>query len=190
MKTFVNVKTGERLPEHGCENSFWDDRGKFKLFIRGIGWKPAKRANWREEVVEDLPEGFTNAQFREYAKKYGVACAQEFQPCCDMMKPTFARFHLDPDTPSEDTYAWFERTFGRSLRLYEDSVMFSLAGKFVFDVIKFEQFLAGKGYDPNSDNMSMSDFVTGTYGKEVTDRIHADLLRSPKLREPKPELAS
>ena len=128
MKTFVNKATGNRFPEHGCAHWFqvrekrcWKNgqaavKTTLEIFERGTGWRKGKLKDWQQEEVADLAQGFTQAQWREYAATYGVLCAREFLPCCDLMKPTCAWQILHPPQaqPTPVARAWFESVFGRT----------------------------------------------------------------------------
>jgi len=116
MKTYVNIKTGNRFPEHGCAFTI-DDTIKVK-WVNGEriethivkhhikppypectqGWKKFNPKQWKIEEIPDftghkpimLEDPSLAKEWIEYAKKWGVIVAQEFLECCDMAKPDWA----------------------------------------------------------------------------------------------------
>jgi hypothetical protein len=170
MKTWVNIKTGVRYPERGCNCGFEPKKTRMKYFIRGTGWLSSPLSHWRYDEIPDLPREHTVAQFREYAAQYGVACAQEFLPCCDYSKPSWAALRLSPEYPDDACTAWFTKAFGTSPHDFAISIA-AVFGRWLFDIVAFEEFLAKRwGYPKDADG-SMHDFMIKTFGVEVTEKF-------------------
>lgn len=170
MKTYLNLKTNQRLPQHGCDNRFDPGRTRIKWWIRGEGWKSSPLSHWKAEEIPDLPTNWTLTQFREYAAQYGRACAQEFIDTCDMMKPRQAALRLDPHFPDDETALWAAQTFKLDARACYVPIL-AMFGRFFFDIIAFEGHLSKAfGYDMNAD-ISMRDFMAERFGEENAARF-------------------
>jgi hypothetical protein len=182
MKTFVNKTTAERFPEHGCAHAFHlrerrsgkngqpATRTTLEIFERGKGWRQSKLKEWDQENIPDLPDGFTDEQWRAYTAEYGVLCAREFLPCCDLMKPTWAFQRLNPPEaqPTTVARAWFESLFGLDpLALAVPDLMLHL-NKYSFDILAFERLLGGRfGYLRDKDGVSIKSFITDKWGAQT-----------------------
>lgn len=192
MNTFVNLKTGRRLPQHGCWNWFtpaWNKKaraaGKWDYHIKPgpdctNGWKSCNLKIWRQEEIPDLQKPFTNEQFKEYAGKYGLECAQEFLECCDYMKPHFARRILTPmkNVPGPEAQAFFEDTFGVSCMRFAVPLIDAFMDTYSFDILAFEKFLISRfGYPAHKDG-SMSDFIKGKFGPDADSKFREYFLKS------------
>lgn len=179
MKTYVAKKTGTRFPANGCMSHFTIKGDKMEYFIRlghpecSKGWKKARKKQFVLEEIPDLPKGFTVEQFKEYAGKYGVDCAQEFLTCCDYSKPFAAWEILNPPVCKWNgaDEEWFQQVFGFNIeRVCEPSIGMVFNRK-VMDVIALEKaFMRYHGYNPN-DAISMADFVTAKFGADACKRI-------------------
>jgi len=180
MRTFVNKATGNRFPEHGCAHSFhvrekrsWKNgqaavKTTLAIFERGTGWRNGKLKDWQQEEIADLAQGFTQAQWKEYAAMYGVLCAREFLPCCDLMKPTCAWQILHPPQPTPVARAWFESVFGQDPLTLAVPLLMALLNKFSFNILAFERLLSGRfGYPKDKDGVSIKSFLTEKWGAEV-----------------------
>ena len=185
MKTFINTKTGRRLPQHGCWNWFnpaWNDKaraaGKWDYHIKPgpdctKGWKPCNLKIWKQEEIPDLKEPFTDDQFKEYAGKYGLDCAQEFLGCCDLMKPHFARRILTPlkNIPSPEAKAFFQEAFGRSCMTFAVPMIDMILDTYSFDILAFEKFLVSHFRYPAHKNGSMLDFIKRKFGLDAESKF-------------------
>ncbi len=174
MKTFLNIKTNQRLPEHGCNNVF--DFEKNKYFIRGKGWLKLKKKEWQEEEIPDLNKNYTNQEWRDYAIKYGTDCAQEFLETCDYMKPSMAYRMFNPPKNQETwendgVNQWFKTVFNRELSFFIDGYLLGLANCYSLDILKFEKFLAYEFGYPKDQDGSMNDFMVSRFGKETVDKF-------------------
>lgn len=170
MKTFINKKSSNRYPEFGSGISF---RVK-EYFIRigfpdcSHGSKKFKTKDWIQEEIPDLIKPFTDEQFREYAKQYGVFCAMQFLECCDYIKYSAAMDIIYPPEGQWDEvlYQKFQTIFGDNLKRYIEKLSYHFARKIVFDVIQFEKLLMEKhGYKPDT-NQSMREFCEKKFGEK------------------------
>lgn len=185
MKTYVSKATGERYPEHGCASwftSFSTHKGRMQVHIKPgykdctNGWKMFKPKQWTEEIIPDLPKPYTDAEWKEYALKYGKTCAQEFLECCDYSKPSVAHRMLNPpkghetwDDPANNL--WFESVFKMPLIRFAEPRLLYLLNTYSFDIIRFEQALVSKfKYNPNAEE-SLKHFMTRTFGQAVTKKF-------------------
>ena len=182
MKTFVNKPTGERFPEHGCAHAFHLRerrscgngqpviRTTLEIFERGKGWRKGKLKEWDQETIPDLPVGFTDEQWRAYTAEYGVLCAREFLPCCDLMKPTWAFQRLNPPEaqPTSVARAWFESLFGLDPLALAVPLLMLRLNQYSFDILAFERLLCGRfGYPRDKDGGSLKSFITAKWGDPV-----------------------
>jgi hypothetical protein len=182
MRTFVNKATAERLPEHGCAHAFHiRERRSYRnghpvikttldIFECGKGWSKGKLKEWDQEDVPDLPEGFTDDQWKAYAAKYGVLCAREFLPCCDLMKPTWAfqRLHPPEAQPTTVARAWFESIFGLDPLALAVPPLLLLLNQYSFDILAFERLLYRRfGYPRDKAGVSIQSFITDKWGDQV-----------------------
>ncbi len=184
MVTFIHLKSGTRYPEYGCacwmfqqwsNNSHtWEHHIKPGYPHCTNGWKKADLKDWVGEIIPDLQKPFTDEQFREYAKQYGVIVAQEFLDCCSYYKPTMASNILNPSKTKkiwEEHHDWFRRTFKCAVWAFAEPLLITLGNIYSFDIIKFERFLTTQfRYNPNSDE-SMSDFMKRHFGTNVEARF-------------------
>lgn len=199
MNTFVNIKTGERFPEHGCGHWFWIKEKtkwkdgaqivtkKFTIFEQGKGWRNGKLSEWRQETIPDFAGAEPNpndpipndTEWKAYAEKYGIVCAREFLSCCDMMKPTWAFQIVNPPTgkPSATAQAWFENLFGINPLCMAIPILMIMGNRYSFDVLRFERLLKNQfGYDPESDTQSMRGFMEDKWGAEVASYFAKEFL--------------
>ena len=191
MKTYVHLPTGERYPEHGCQNTFqWEgwsgSRGKAEMFKRGKGWFRIKPKEWVGEVIPDLPEGYTREQWLEYAKTYGVLCAQEQLDCCDYMKPTKAFQMFNPPANEEKWKAaadWFKSVFKTEIWRFIDGLMLGMGNTYSIDIFKFERHLANEFNYPMHKDGSIHDFMVAKFGQEETDRFRSLFLNPVAPKE-------
>lgn len=204
MKTFVNLKTGNRYPEHGINSWFWEretsgwKKGewvksvKFQYHIKPgtpectNGWKKFNPKQWRIEEIPDFmgyhPSPFDpdekSKEWKEYAEKYGVICAQQFLDCCDMVKPDWASEILTPivNRPSWEDREWFKSLFGEDPMIYAQPLLKLFTRRFSFDILAFEKNLKRNfGYDPES-NMSMAQFIDDKWGVGSAERFRKVIL--------------
>lgn len=183
MKTYVHIKSGKRVPALGCITIFSEgNNGKMEVFVRGEGAKKFTRSSFdkkfRFEEIPDLAKPFTDDQFREYAKTYGVECAQEFLECCDYSKPTWARKIINPPTgvPSDVHQAWFQKTFGVTAMSMSCAFSWLYGNHYILDPIRFEKVLTRFGYDMDS-NESMNDFIARKFGEGAQKIIREEFLK-------------
>jgi len=201
MKTFVSKATGERFPEHGCDNSFWArekhciKNGQsvrktiLEVFLRGRGTRKDKLENWLQEEIPDFTGPVPNpnaaetdaAAWKEYAGKYGVACAQEFLECCDYMKPTWALQILNPPgtqiTPA--ARAWFKSLFGADPLSLAVPVLMQFLNEYSFDILAFERLLNRRfGYPKDKDGVSIKSFITEKWGRQVCAYFEEHFLKT------------
>jgi hypothetical protein len=188
MITYLSKKTGERYPQCGVASWFkeggWSD-SKNKATEHHIkpgykdctnGWKKIKVKNWTQEEIPDLEKGFTKERFKEYATKYGLACAQEFLDTCDYMKPMEAFRMFNPTKnaeiwENEENQAWFIAHFKTSLYAFIEGYSYSLANTYSLDILKFEKYLAREFGYPMREDGSMKDFMIEKFGKDVVDKF-------------------
>jgi len=180
MNTFVHTKSGNRYPQSGCACWFRTDSPKPEVFIKPgyaectKGWKRMKLKEWREETIPDLAKPFTRQQFIDYAKQYGVTCAQEFLDCCDYSKPSSAYQLINPPNNEPEwtaAAAWFQGMFGCPIWQFTDGLMLGMANTYSFDVIRFEKYLATKFDYPMHKDGSMKDFMIAKFGKPTVDKF-------------------
>ena len=195
LKTWVNIASGKRYPEFGCENWFrldtketWKNgekkvKQKFEIFMRGQGWlKKCKLKEWRQEEIPDYagPQPNPNEpipndkEWKAYVEKYGVTCAQEFLHCCDMMKPSWASELLTPqkNRPSPEALLWFETTFECNAMCLAVPLISAFCNTYSFDIIAFERVLKNQyDYDPDSGTESMRDFITRKWDKHTCEQF-------------------
>jgi hypothetical protein len=147
--------------------------------------------NWEKQEIPDLIKPFTKEQFKEYATKYGLACAQEFLECCDYIKPQEAWRMFNPTKNAEiwesnEIQQWFEKTFKTRLFDYIDGFSWSLANTYSIDIIKFEKYLHWEfGYNLKG-NESIHNFMIKTFGAEDTEKFklfffNFEFILSPKF---------
>ncbi len=176
MITYFSPKTNKRYPEHDCQSSFSVKMGKLRFFIRGHGWRNAKKNEWNKEEIPDLKKDYTDDEWREYALKYGSECAQEFLDTCDYMKPTEAFRMFNPPKNKDiwenaDNLIWFKDRFRRDMHDFIDGYMLGLGNSYGLDIIKFENHLAYEFSYPMHQDGSMHDFMIKTFGAENTDKF-------------------
>ena len=69
----------------------------------------------------------------------------------------------------------FEETFGVSKAKFADRLMMWVTGKYVLDIIKFDEWLHDtQGYTEEKDG-SINNFVEKKWGKEAVKLINSDL---------------
>ncbi|MDO8611098.1 MAG: hypothetical protein Q7R95_11285 [bacterium] len=190
MITYINKKSLNRYPEHGVDSSFttWSN-GKHEYFIKlgapdcSKGWKKFKEKDWIKEEIPNLVKPFTDEQFKEYANKYGLFCAQEFLDTCNYMKARVAYQIFNPpknkdiwDNP--ENQLWFQTTFKADLFKFMDGYMIGLGNTYGLDMIKFERHLAYEFKYPINEDGSMSEFMTKTFGQETTDKFRQLFLKT------------
>lgn len=183
MKTYLNTKTGDRFPVD------WTCKvvgQRLEHFVLGKGRIKEPLKDLVGEVIPDLASPNTYDQLADYARKYGVRCAKEFAETCDMMKWTVVQFALDPARPNDEFYDWFARTFLVRLNDFHECHLFVL-GRFSFDIIKFEKFLAAKyGYNIEGDE-SIKWFLVQLIGKSAAARFETTLFPGATRTKSKPQ---
>lgn len=184
MKTYVNTKTGNRYPEHGCASSFttWSN-GKAEYFIKpgypecSKGWKKYREKDWSMEEIPDLAKPYTREQWLTYAITYGTPCAQEFLECCDYSKPrsAYRMFHPPTGEWSKEVQAWFKATFRADIFNFICGYAMTYGNRYALDVLKFERLLERDwGYPAGADG-SMRDFVAKRFGPDSAARLQGIL---------------
>lgn len=182
MKIYRHLPTGRLYPARGSQTGFEPRRTRMKWFVVGQGWQTTPLNHWQVEDAPDLPDrgAFTLAQFREYAKAYGLECAAEFLWTCDYMKLRLARLMLDPAYPDDETTRWCIATFEIDPRTCYTTILGAF-GHYSFDVLEFEKHLVKRwGYSENS-IISMRDFMRGVFGEENTARFERTFLGAKEL---------
>lgn len=114
--------------------------------------------------------GFTDEQWQAYASQYGVLCAREFLPCCDLMKPTaaFQLLHPPDAQPTRVARAWFESTFGQDPLTLAVPLLILCLNKYSFDILAFERLLFRRfGYPKDKDGVSIKSFLTEKWGAQT-----------------------
>ena len=148
----------------------------FELFIRGIGPGKINSKLVTFEEIPNLNKPFTNEQFKEYASKYGVDCAQEFLDCCDYGKPIAAYQIINPPKFSEiwdnpKINLWFKSVFGKELIYFSSGILLYTNNVYSFDLFKFESYLSRHfKYHPYSD-VSIRDFMVKIFGGKNVDEF-------------------
>ena len=203
MKTYVNIKTGNRYPEYGCDSWFmddtktkWDDGEQIithnlKYHIKSghdestDGWKKFNPKQWKEETIPDFtgyaPTPFDHPdkakEWKEYAAKWGVMVAMEFLSCCDMTKPDWASDIINPieNIPSWEDREWFKSIFGEDPLMFAQPLLQLFTRRFSFDILAFEKKLNSFGYDPKSD-ISMAQFIDDKWGEGTAKRFREMVL--------------
>lgn len=187
MITYISKKTGERYPEHGAACWFvprgWSNsKGKGEHHIKPgykdctKGWKKINPKNWTTEEIPDLAKPFTKEQFKEYANKYGLTCAQEFLDTCDYMKEREAFRMFNPSKNFEiwenpENQLWFKSIFKADLFGFMCGTSMAFANTYALDILKFEKYLAYKFNYPMRDDISMHDFMIKEFGQAVVDKF-------------------
>lgn len=185
MITYLEIQTNKRFPAIGCESHFSEktkenNKGenviKLEYFIRGQGWKNAKKNQFKAEEIPDLNKDYTKQEWIEYSKLYGIFCAQEFINTCDYMKPREAWRMTNPTKNAEtwdnpEIQLWFKTTFDRELNHFIDGYVWGLANSYQIDMIKFENHLAYEFNYPKDADGSMADFMTQKFGQETTEKF-------------------
>ncbi len=173
MKTYTD-KDGQRYPEYGCNCHIRVDRRTnqvVEVFIRGKGWRKVKKSEkFTCEEIPDLAKPFTDDEFRAYAEKYGVECAQEFLLCCDMMKPHQAHeiMHPDPRKPTAEEQKDFQELFGVSVFRFQDALT-SMFHMWTFDILRFDQWMhTSTDFD---DTVSCRDNVIRRFGPKAAQLL-------------------
>ena len=205
MITWTNKKTGETYPERGGNFTYWDDYkvkpNKLYFCIYGIGWKYYPAKDWESISIPDLELGGERIDskwiqqhpdtFRAYAKTYGLNVAIAQLPCADFCKPSWGDVLNDPSYPNDEIQKWFYETFNgknigddiypefmkRAIWDFMISSIGMICGKFLFDLLKFEDYLVSEfEYDKQS-NQSMSQFMVKTFGQENHDKFQKEILK-------------
>jgi hypothetical protein len=197
MIVYTNKKTGVTYPERGGNFTYWSDYNakpnKFHCFIRGIGWKYYPAKDWESKEIPDLPDKDFKKNpiiFREYAERYGIDVAAAQLPCADVCKYSWASLFLDPNYPSDETQKWFYETFNKhgnpneypdfmkkSMWDFMESSIGMVCGKFMFDLLKFEDYLVREfDYDKNS-KQSMSQFIVKEFGQTNHDKFEKEMFK-------------
>ena len=124
-----------------------------------------------------MTKPFTDAQWKEYADKYGVIVAQEFFDCCDYSKPMAARQILTPATGDwpEEIRAWFKATFRQPVDRFICGMSWAYANHYSIDILKFERYLEREFGYPSRQDGSMRDFMVKTFGQAATDKFQSML---------------
>ncbi|MEK6878736.1 MAG: hypothetical protein AABY22_03965 [Nanoarchaeota archaeon] len=147
MITYLELKTNKRYPSHGCECGFDEKNGKLKYFIRGFGWRTAKKNQFEKQEIPDLIKHFTENEWKEYALQYGIPCAQEFLDSCDYMKPSVAYQIFNPPKNKEvwnnlENQLWFKSIFKSDMNRFICGTSIALGNTYALDILKFENHLA------------------------------------------------
>ena len=192
MNTFVNKKTGERLPEYSHDWWFRIDqatayrKSKFEIFERGKGWRKGKLADWSQEEIPDLcvdteKEGWKD-EWKTYMDKYGLSCATHVLPTCEVMKGQMAYQIINPpkNMPTKEDETWFSETFDTSVYTFTEGLTMSFLNKFSFDILKFDRWLRGRypDYPREDEDGSMRGFIEKHWDKATADHFVARFLKS------------
>lgn len=177
MKTWLNSKTGQRLPANGsisrCELVTRGAKAnkRVEVWVQGEGRRTESSANWQEEEIPEITKNFTVGQYRTYVAAYGPHCAMEQIYTCDYMKPRSHRELMNPALPCDGDLAWFEAVFGASYRAFTMPIAAAF-GVVLFDIVSFEKHLVRKfGYPAHLGTLSMADFMKQRFGEEALDRF-------------------
>lgn len=76
----------------------------------------------------------------------------------------------------EANEVWFRSIFDAPLFRFLDGFSLSFGNTYTIDILRFEKHLIMGGYDPKI-NESMRDFITRTYGQEVTNHFSEIFLK-------------
>lgn len=205
MKTYTNIKTGNRFPEHGCDSWFlFETKTKWvngelittpknTYFIRfprnecTNGWKKFNPKQWKIEEIPDfkghcpklLEDPALAKEWIEYAKKWGTLVAQEYLPCCDATKPDWAEDFMNPpaNLPSWEDRQWFESVFGDDPLIYNQPLLGLFTHRYTFDILAFDRKLQNH-YKEYVEGMSMAQFMDKKFGVGTANRFKEIFLKS------------
>ena len=160
-----------------------------EIFERGQGWRKGKLTDWQAEEIPDLAGPLPNpndpsidaADWKAYAAEYGVFCAREFLPCCDLMKPTWAFQILNPPQAQPDpaARAWFQSVFGVDPLTLAVPLIMAFLNQYSFDILAFERLLYRRfGYPRDQDGVSIKYFITDRWGAEACTRLENHFLKA------------
>ena len=165
MRTYVNLRTGERLPAAHCKVR--EGRLEHRVYRKGIVCEPLE--DFVGEEIPAPPNDYTYDQLKAYVDQYGYVCARVVAPLQELS------IALDDGRPDDRFFTWFALTFHASLHDFMDKS----SSRFVFELSRFIRFLEReRGYDPDAE--CLNQFVYRVYGDRACEFIERKICKPKK----------